>query len=44
MAGIKMDEGLFKKAHQRAKENHQTLSEYVRQLIVRDLRAKAVAA
>lgn len=41
MAGIKMDKGLFRKAKGRAKERHQTLSEYVRQLIVCDLRAKA---
>lgn len=41
MAGIKMDRGLFKRAKARAKERHQTLSEYVRQLIVADIRAKA---
>jgi hypothetical protein len=41
MAGIKMDRGLFSRAKARAKEKHQTLSEYIRQLIVADIRAKA---
>ena len=41
MAGIKMDKGLFKRAKARAKERHQTLSEYIRQLIVADIRVKS---
>jgi NRPS condensation-like uncharacterized protein len=41
MAGIKMDKGLFRRAKARAKERHQTLSDYIRQLIVADIRVKA---
>lgn len=35
--GIKMDKTLYRKARLRAKSLHQGYSDYVRQLIVRDL-------
>jgi hypothetical protein len=35
--GIKMDRELYKLAKDRARRRHQTYSEYVRQLIVRDV-------
>jgi hypothetical protein len=41
--GIKMDRELYKLAKERARHRHQTYSEYVRQLIVRDVE-KAEAA
>ena len=42
--GIKMDRELYKLAKERARSRHQSYSEYVRQLIVRDVeKAEAVA-
>lgn len=35
--GIKMDRELYKLAKERARSRHQSYSEYVRQLIVRDV-------
>lgn len=35
--GIKMDKALYRKARRKAKDKHQSYSEYVRQLIVSDL-------
>jgi hypothetical protein len=34
--GVKLDRGLLKEVKKRAKAVHQTYSEYVRQLIVKD--------
>ena len=39
--GVKMDRGLYKKARRRAKNLHQGYSDYVRQLIVRDIGKEA---
>jgi len=39
--GIKMDRALYRKARQRAKQLHQDYSNYVRQLIVRDVEPEA---
>ena len=42
--GIKMDRELYELAKERARSRHQSYSEYVRQLIVRDVeKAEAVA-
>jgi hypothetical protein len=41
--GIKMDRELYKLAKGRARRRHQTYSEYVRQLIVRDVEKAEVA-
>jgi hypothetical protein len=41
--GIKMDRELYKIAKERARCRHQTYSEYVRQLIVRDIEQKAAS-
>lgn len=35
--GIKMEPDLYEQAQKRARARHQTYSEYVRQLIVRDV-------
>jgi hypothetical protein len=40
--GIKMERDLYEKARRRANERHQTYSEYIRQLIVSDLRLEGV--
>jgi predicted DNA-binding protein len=39
--GIKMNRELYERAQERAGSRHQTYSEYVRQLIVRDIEQKA---
>jgi hypothetical protein len=42
--GIKMDRELYELAKARARDRHQTYSEYVRQLIVRDVEKAALLA
>ena len=42
--GIKMERGLYKLARERARSQHQTYSEYVRQLIVQDVKQAEAAA
>jgi hypothetical protein len=41
--GIKMNRDLYERAQERAVSRHQTYSEYVRQLIVRDIEQKATS-
>jgi hypothetical protein len=41
--GIKMERDLYEQAKQRAQARHQTYSEYVRQLIVRDIEKEELA-
>jgi hypothetical protein len=38
--GVKMDRALYALARKRARERHQTYSDYVRQLIVSDVASK----
>lgn len=42
--GVKMDKTLYAQAKKRAKQRHQSYSDYVRQLIVRDLDNEPVGA
>jgi predicted DNA-binding protein len=40
---IKMDPDMYERARERAESRHQTYSEYVRQLIVRDIEQKGAS-